>query len=169
MRNPNLLEFGEATKVDTHRSVARVPHDRRKRLEAKKALQYPPVIFNGLQARAIARGFGVYAEKSGVQFWALAVMPDHCHAVIARHTYEIEKIANLMKGDASRQLAAENIHPFQHIQLKNQRHPPCFSRKRWVVYLFSEADISRTIEYVEHNPIKAGFKPQSWSFVKKYE
>ena len=53
VRNPNLRVFGEATKVDTHRSVARRPHDRARRLAAKKALLYPPVTFTGVQARAI--------------------------------------------------------------------------------------------------------------------
>lgn len=38
VRSPDLMEYGEATKVDTHRSVAGRPHDRAKRLAAKKAM-----------------------------------------------------------------------------------------------------------------------------------
>jgi hypothetical protein len=66
VRSPDLREFGEATKVDTHRSVARRPHDRAKRLAAKKALTYPPVRFSGLQARAVGKGFANYITRSGV-------------------------------------------------------------------------------------------------------
>src|SRR6476620_1536289 len=85
VRSEKLLVFGEATKVDTHRSVARKPHDRQNRLAAKQALDRPPVIFTGIQARAIARGFGVCIEKTKATVWACAVMPDHAHLVVARH------------------------------------------------------------------------------------
>src|SRR5581483_803649 len=95
VRDPKLRVFGEATKVDTHRSVARRPHDRARRLAAKKALDRPAVVFNGVQARAVANGFGNYVEKSGVTVWACAVMPDHAHVVVARHRYDVEVIGNL--------------------------------------------------------------------------
>lgn len=53
-----LFRFGgPATKVDSPHSVAHVPHDRRIRLAAKMILKYPPVRFNGTQARAVGRGF----------------------------------------------------------------------------------------------------------------
>lgn len=168
VRSPNLRAFGPATKVDTHRSVAKVPHDRKKRLAAKKALKYPPVNFNGLQARAVMRGVGEYVEKSNVTIWAASVMPDRFHLAVARHDYEIEYVANLLKGDATKQLVKEGIHPFQHHMEEDGTVPPCFGRKWWVVYLFDEEDILRTIRYVENNPIRDGMKAQSWPFVVKY-
>jgi hypothetical protein len=82
VRNSHLREFGEATKVETHRSVAGKPHDRARRLEAKQTLEYEPVIFDGLQARAIGQGFANYVEKSKVTIWECAVMPDHAHLVV---------------------------------------------------------------------------------------
>ena len=55
---PELQPFGPATFVeDRTKSRGHVPHDRRPRLEAKKHLQHPAVLFDGIQARAIARGF----------------------------------------------------------------------------------------------------------------
>ncbi|MEX2215722.1 MAG: hypothetical protein WD768_16545 [Phycisphaeraceae bacterium] len=57
-----LFRFGgPATKVNTRRSLAHQPHDRAKRKELNDHLARPPVLFNGLQARAIARGFADYA------------------------------------------------------------------------------------------------------------
>jgi hypothetical protein len=54
-----LYEHGPATGLaDRSRSVARRPHDRRARLEAQKSLKRPAVMFDGLQARAVGRGFG---------------------------------------------------------------------------------------------------------------
>src|SRR5438874_11213379 len=77
VRNPNLRVFGEATKVDTHRSVARRPHDRARRLVAKKAMDLPAVTFTGVQARAVAGGLGNYVANSGVTVWSCYLMPEH--------------------------------------------------------------------------------------------
>lgn len=168
VRSPYLQEFGPATKVSTHRSVARVPHDRKRRLAAKRALKYKPVIFNGLQARALMWGIGDYVDKSNTTIWAAAVMPDHFHLVVARHHYEIEYVANLLKGDATKRLVAEGLHPFLEYQHEDGTVPCCLGRKWWVVYQFTEEDILRTIRYVENNPIRDGHKPQKWPFVVKY-
>jgi REP element-mobilizing transposase RayT len=170
VRNPNLRVFGEATKVETHRSVAGRPHDRAKRLAAKASLKYPPVRFDGLQAKAIGTGFGKYVEKSGLTVWACAIMPDHAHLVIARHRYDIEAIGNLAKGEATKQLRAENRHPFEAFQKRDGTVPPCFGRKWWSVFIDDEDHIEQSIRYVEKNPVKAGFKSQArmWPFVVPY-
>ena len=170
VRSPDLRVFGEATKVETHRSVAGRPHDRGRRLAAKGALKYPPVRFDGLQARAIGTGFGKYVAKSGLTVWACAVMPDHAHLVVARHRYDIEAVGNLAKGEATKQLRAENRHPFEAHRKPNGTVPPCFGRKWWVVYLFTQDRIEGTIDYVEKNPVKAGLKSQRkmWPFVVPY-
>ncbi|HUQ68642.1 MAG TPA: hypothetical protein VM165_03905, partial [Planctomycetaceae bacterium] len=47
-----LLRYGRATKTDVRASVAGAFHDQTRRLAAKKALKYPPVVFNALQAQA---------------------------------------------------------------------------------------------------------------------
>src|SRR5438552_9404237 len=65
-----FLAAGKATKTDERRSVAHQPHDRELRRAGKEALSRPPVKFNGIQARAIGRGFAEYVAKSGVPVWA---------------------------------------------------------------------------------------------------
>src|SRR5207249_4527544 len=52
-----LLKYGRATKVTTHRSLAHVPHDREMRRAAKRSLKYPAVRFSPAQIRSIAEGF----------------------------------------------------------------------------------------------------------------
>src|SRR5262245_27752258 len=84
VRSWELLRFGPATKVNTRASVARKAHNRDARLAAKTALTNPPVIFTGVQAKAIGEGFGEFCRKSGVVIWACS-MPEHIHLVIARH------------------------------------------------------------------------------------
>lgn len=163
-----LLRFGTATKTDERRSLAARPHDHGRRLEAKRALKYPPVTFNGIQARAIARGFGTFAQKSGMTVWACAVLRDHTHLIIARHTYPIEQAVNLLKGAATRRLVAEDVHPLAASARGQTRPHTPWARGLWKVFLNSDAHIRRAIRYVEDNPLKEGQRRQNWSFVRPY-
>jgi REP element-mobilizing transposase RayT len=116
----------------------------------------------------VGRGFARFVQRSGITIWACSIMPDHVHLVVARHAYEIEQMANLLKGDASRQLLAEGLHPFAERRRPNGRLPSCWARNQWAVYLNSEEDILRAIRYVEENPVKAGLPPQQWRCVTPY-
>jgi REP element-mobilizing transposase RayT len=164
-----LLRFGPATKTNERRSLARRPHDREIRLAAKRALARPPVVFDGLQARAIARGFAGYVERSGALVFACAVMPDHAHLVIARHNYSIERIANLLKGNASSRLSREGRHPFANNTYRDGRLPSPWARGEWSCFLDSVQDIRRAIAYVERNPTREGMRAQRWSFVRQFD
>src|SRR5262245_41552915 len=83
-----LFRFGSATKTDERRSLAGDPHDWGERIAAKQALKYPAVSFSGRQARAVGRGFARRVENSELTVWACAILPEHIHMVIARHSYE---------------------------------------------------------------------------------
>jgi len=163
-----LLRFGRATKVSTHRSLARKPHNVERRIAAKKALLYPPVIFNGAQARAIIRSFAEIARSSYIVVHTCAIMPDHAHLVIVRHRLAIERIANLLKGASTRRVVEEGIHPLADHRLESGRFPKMWARGQWSVFLDSVAEIHRAIRYVENNPVREGLKPQSWRFVTLY-
>src|SRR3954470_20750349 len=65
-----LLRFGKATKTTQRRSLAYEPFDPALRRAAKATLKYPAVNFNGLQARAIARGFARQCAASRLVVWA---------------------------------------------------------------------------------------------------
>ena len=164
-----LLRFGPATKTTEKRSVARRRHDQELRRAAKSALARPPVRFNGLQARAIARGFANYVDRSRALVLACAIMPDHAHLVIARHSYSIEKIAILLKGAASSSLLSERRHPFARDAYADGRLPSPWARREWSCFLDSVADIRRAITYVENNPTRDGMKPQRWKFVHPFD
>lgn len=159
-----LYKFGPATKIDTHRSVAAAPHDRARRLAAKQALARPPVIFNGLQARAVGRGL---ARRDYI-IHACSILPDHVHMVLAAGRLSIETMAEQLKGCASAELVAEGLHPFQNEFYGNGRRPTPWARKFWKRFLFTEEDFRRSIRYVEDNPLKEGKRRQSWPFVTPY-
>jgi REP element-mobilizing transposase RayT len=151
-----LFRFGPATKTTERRSLAYDCHDISLRREAKRALKYHPVRLTGLQARAVARGFAEYVQRSKITIWACSVMPDHVHLVLAPNRLLVEPLVNKLKGCATRQLRAEELFPISRT---------CWSRGQWKVFLNSGQAIDRAIRYVERNPIREGMRQQHWSFV----
>jgi REP element-mobilizing transposase RayT len=160
-----LARFGRATK-----SMDRVGVEPQAyaswRSAARQALRYPPVTLSGHQALAVGQGFGRFARKSGLVVWACSILPEHVHLVLARHRYKIEQAANLLKGEATRQLLEMNEHPmkrFQHSQ--EDRLPSVWGEK---VYLDSEDAIENAIRYVEENPERENKPRQHWDFVTPF-
>jgi len=168
VRSWELLKFGAATKVDTTRSVARKPYDRALRRRMVKALVREPVEFTGLQARAIARGFADYCDRSGCIVYACSILPRHVHMVVARHTCSIEQVARLLKGAATRRLILEGLHPFADEAYSNGNLPTPWTRHAWAPFLWNDDDVVRAIRYAQNNPTKKGRKVQRWQFVTAY-
>ena len=153
-----LAQFGKATKTGSRQSVANVPHNRRLREEAKRALKYPVVQFSGSQALAVARGFDQARGESGYTIHACSILPEHVHLVIARNPKRrVERMIGHLKTRATQQLSAQGLWPTD--------RRPVWAENRWKVFLDTPADIARAIKYVEQNPLKEGKPKQRWSFV----
>ncbi len=163
-----LLRFGSATQVQTRRSLAHEPHDRALRQQARESLRYTPVKFTGLQARSAAIGFAEFVRKSNVSVYACAILPEHVHMVIGRHTYPVERVVMGLKGMATRQLQRDRLHPLAHQFKPDQSLPSPWCTKCWKVFLNDDAHIRHAIRYVDDNPSKEGLPRQSWSFVMSY-
>ena len=160
-----LFRYGSATKTNERRSVAGRPHDARQRLAAKSVLKLPPVKFSREQIEAVAAGFAEYAQRSKlVRSWACAVLPDHVHFVLGRHRLDVEPLVIQLKGAATRELVARELHPFA----VEGRPAKCFARGEWKVFLDSGNDVYRAIRYVDANPEKEGLARQRWGFVEGY-
>jgi REP element-mobilizing transposase RayT len=168
IRQWELLRFGPATKISTRRSVAHQPHDWKLRQAAKEALTYKPVVFSGLQGRAVGQGFATAIEDAGYQVWACSFLPEHVHMVIARHGRQIKQIVGHLKSAASTRLAETSTHPFLNdFQPDGTRVSP-WARRFWRVYLNTHGDIVRSIDYVRENPVKEGRRRQWWYFETPY-
>ncbi len=165
----HLQPFGDGTKVeDRSRSKARVPHDRGLRQAAKRALKSPSVKFDGVQARAVGRGFGALATEIGLAVWACAVLPDHVHLVVGLHPQPADVLAARFKMAATSRLKQEGLHPFGHLVGPSGSVPKCWQRGEWKVYLFDDTAVRCEIKYVEDNPLKEGKPRQEWPFVVPY-
>jgi len=163
-----LRRFGPAIRPGTTRSQAHCPHDHELRLAAKEALRYPEVHFSGIQARAIGHGFANAINRSHFTIFACSILPEHVHLVVRHHPYKAEKIINQLKGEASKALVKEKLHPFQNNFLPGgKRHTP-WTEKGWKVFLYDSEDIYHAIQYVQENPIKEGLAAQRWYFVTPY-
>jgi REP element-mobilizing transposase RayT len=163
-----LLKYGRPTNVTTRRSVAHVRHDAALRKAAKSALEHPPVHFNGIQARAIARGFATAVQMGSYMLSACCILPEHVHLVVVPHIRPVQVIVGHLKAAATRQLLRENLHPFVADGVADEDLASPWARRCWKVFLYSPADMRRAISYAENNPMKEGKPRQQWSFVTAY-
>jgi len=95
-------------------------------------------------------------------------MPDHVHLVVKRHRYHVEQVVKLLKGDATRELVHEGLHPFAAYADRTGKVPTAFVRGEWKVFLNSAHEIRRAITYVERNPTKEDLPPQRWVCVTPF-
>ncbi len=169
VRKWELVRFGRARRsVERAEKLELSAAELRQRALAKQALTYPPVSIDGHQAAGIGRGFAAKIKKSHYTIWACSILPEHTHLVIARHSYKVEQIANLLKGAATSQLMEENLHPLAKYAKFGKRPPRMWAAHEWKVFLDSEEAIEEAIRYVEENPVEEGKAKQQWSFVTPF-
>jgi hypothetical protein len=89
--------------------------------------------------------------------------------VIARHQYEVEKLVSLLKGDATRELNAEDLHPLRAFRNTRGGAPSPWGASCRKVFLDSPGEIRNRIRYVNENPIKQCKPEQRWSFVTPFD
>ena len=169
VRKWELVRFGSATKrLERHTLDELSEPERQQRNAAKKSLKYPALSIDGNQAVSIAHGFKTKAQKSNYTIWACSILPAHTHLVIARHTYKVEQIANLLKGAATSRIVEDGRHPLAKYAEPEERPPRMWSAQLWKVYLDSDEAIETAIRYVEENPEKEGKLKQEWTFVTPF-
>ena len=169
VRSWELARFGKATRSPERKQFEELTDNEvRLRDASKRALKFPPVLLTGVQAAAVGRGFATKIAISGYTVWACSILPDHTHVVIARHSYKVETIANLLKGSATRELNENGLHPFEEFRSSKGKLPPMWAAQQWKVYLDNETAIDEAIHYVESNPEKEGKPAQNWSFVTPF-
>ena len=164
-----LVRFGKATQSVDRKGFDHLTGSEIQRREAaKKALKFSAVSLTGVQAAGVGRGFAIKIAASNYTVWACAILPEHTHLVVARHSYKIETVANLLKGAATRQLKDDGLHPLREFRTSNNKIPPMWAGQQWKVFLDDETAIDEAINYVETNPEKENKPRQNWSFVTRF-
>ncbi|MEM7809537.1 MAG: hypothetical protein AAF561_15620 [Planctomycetota bacterium] len=96
-------------------------------------------------------------------------MPDHLHCVISRGDRSVEQMITRLKAAATWQLINEDRHPLAQFAKPGKRPPKVFATSGRKRFLFTAADIERTVRYVNENPVKAGLPSQNWGFFTQFE
>jgi REP element-mobilizing transposase RayT len=169
VRSWELYKFGPATKTNEKRSLARVPHDSKKRVTTKKALKYPAVRFSDLQRNAIADGFAEAISEASYEVLACCIGFDHAHLIVARHQREIEKIAAHLKSKATMALTDAQRHPLREFRSYSGSVPTPWAAGSWNVFINNQAYLLSAIRYVRQHPYKEGLRQQNWAFIKRLE
>ncbi|MEM6316010.1 MAG: transposase [Planctomycetota bacterium] len=159
-----LREHGHATTVTATRSHAADHHNGATRLAAKDSLRHPAVNFTGTQARAIANGLHDAVDEATYEIWALSIMPDHVHILLAAHPKPVEQIAAHLKSKATRKLNDLGLHPLAG-RGTNGRSPSPWARNYWCPFVRDARHLRAVRRYVELNPVKAGLKEQRWRMI----
>jgi hypothetical protein len=149
--------------------VARRPYDRAIARLARAALRHPPVELDDAQIAAVGRGVTREIERyRAAPMYAFAQLRDHFHFVCGRCRYDIRRFEGRIKGAATRQLLEEGLHPLARFAERDGTVPSPWSVKPWVVYLFTDDDVVRSIQYVHDNLKRARLPEQRYSFVVPY-
>lgn len=156
VRSYELYAHGPATKANTRRSLADRKHDAAKRRAAKAALKHPPMRLDGKMAKTVGTAVG----GLGLDIHALAVMPDHVHAVLGRGAVRVEQQVRRMKQAGTAALRNAGL---------VDKDRPVWVRSGWFVYLNDDAAVRRAVRYVEGNPARSGLRPQRWSCVSPWK
>ena len=159
---------GRATYTSERRSLAHMEHDRELRMNQKRALRYDPVVFSRDQIAAVGAGFAHAVRRSAFIIHACSILAEHAHLVVARHSYAIEQVTNQIKGEATKELNRQKLHPFPDVIFRSGKQHSPWADDFWDVYLDSIADLRRAIVYVEENPLKENRARQFWPFVVEY-
>ncbi len=124
---------------------------------ARGFLKHKLLTFDQKQIENIGQCFADVTKEREYTCYACANMPDHVHLVIRKHRDKAEEMIAKFQ-DASRST----------LQNELENHP-VWGGPGWKVFLDTRDDITRTISYVEKNPIKIGRPAQRWSFVRAYD
>ena len=166
VRSPEIYAVGgPATGGTIRRSVAGARHDGAARKAAKLELKYTPVKFTGVQARAVARGIARAVHENQYIVHACAILPDHVHILMDIQSRKTERVVGHLKARAAMQIRQEGIHPLAGYVTPAGNVPSMWAHGHWCVFIHP-SELSRAKQYIELNPPQAGFKPQSWNFIR---
>jgi REP element-mobilizing transposase RayT len=157
---------GKATKTDSRRSVAHVPHDVCLRLRIKEALKYPPILFSERQIETVGTAFGTLLQEKNISTFACTVVRDHVHLLIGQTDIHVDELILALKETAVAALLRNNLHPRS--ALPGYTGPLTVAASVWAVggwkvFVDNPERMYATIRYIENHSYS-----QRWSFIEPF-
>ena len=129
--------------------------------KAQDVLKHPVLTLQNDDIAVVGRSFGQIIAAEGYVCYGCAIMPDHVHILIRRHTHRAEEMIELLQEE-SRQALIES-------ENRSATHPVWTKGSGWKGFLNTARDFERTIKYINANPIEIGWPEQLWDFVQRYD
>ena len=127
--------------------------------KATPLLDFTPLWFNEEICGVIAESFSETTKQYRYTVWAMAVMPNHAHICVRQHLDAYQAIWErfaMPARDAVRNLG------------RTADGHPIWANRPYSVYLYSPADVGRTIDYIQKNPLKDGLPEQQYACTISY-
>lgn len=112
------------------------------------------------QIAATAEGFADAIGTFKYTCYACAILPDHVHLILRKHKHAAEDMIENLQHFSRARLSAAGLRAHDH---------PTWCRLGWKVFLDHPAEVRRTIQYVEKNPLPYRMPVQHYDFVTLYD
>ncbi len=128
--------------------------------QAGDLLKHPHLTLDYEDIEIVGRSFARVIEERRYKCYACAIMPDHIHVLLRKHRDHAETmIENLQKASRDMLIGVG----------KRALTHPVWGGPGWKVFLYTQQDFVREIDYIQRNPIKVHRPPQNWSSAKDYD
>src|SRR5262245_45612761 len=127
---------------------------------AGDSLTHQLLTFNDEEIGLIGASFGTVIQERHYTCYECAIMPDHVHILIRKHRDNAEMMIENLQQASRQDLLDDGRRPPMH---------PVWGGPGWKVFLYTQEDFVRVIEYIRSNPLKIGKPRQHWSFVREYD
>ena len=127
---------------------------------AGEILRHPLLQLEDADVHLLAQSFAQVIEERRYTCYACAIMPDHVHALIRKHRDHAETMISSLQTSSRKTLIQNGRRAATH---------PVWGGPGWKVFLYTQEDFVRAIDYIQQNPIKANRPAQIWGFVKPYD
>lgn len=127
---------------------------------ARSKLKHDLRTFGEDEREIIACGFARTIKHCRYTCYACAILPDHVHVLIRKHRDKAETMISNLQQASRDMLIDDGVYPPVH---------PVWGGPGWKVFLETPSDITRTIRYIERNPLPYNLPMQRHGFVESYD
>jgi len=127
--------------------------------QADDLLEHQRLLFTDAEIEIVGASFRDTIRQHGYTCYACAVMPDHVHLLIRRHSDSAEQLVAHLQSESKTAMIQAGRRPVNH---------PVWAGPGWKVFLNTRKDIENRITYIQENPIKVGRPAQLCDVIQEY-